>query len=90
MYVVEFLSLSSSIYKVRAYDVSNVHVKSFFFYTIYKVHMNDVTNVHYVHEYRGKPVSYKVQIKDNKRSKVNFYSFKGIVEHLSSNTFRLG
>ena len=36
-YVVESLSLSFSIYKVRAYDVSNVHVKSFFYYTIYKV-----------------------------------------------------
>ena len=52
--------------------------------------MNDVTNIYYVHEYQGKPASYKVQIEDNKRSKVNFYSSKGMVEHPSSNTFRLG
>ena len=32
----------------------------------------------------------KVQIEDNKRSKVNFYSSKCMVEHPSSNTFRLG
>ena len=51
--------------------------------------MNDVTNVHYVHEYQGKPVPYKVQIEDNKRSKVNFYNSKGMVEHLSSNTLSL-
>ena len=37
MYLVESLSLSSSKYKVSAYDVSNVHVKSYFSYTIYKV-----------------------------------------------------
>ena len=52
--------------------------------------MNDVMNIHYVHDYRGKPVPYKVQIEDNNRSKVNFYSSKGMVEHSSSNTFRLG
>ena len=37
----------------KANDVSNVHVKSSFFYTMYKGHMNEVSNVHYVHEYRG-------------------------------------
>ena len=52
--------------------------------------MNDVMKVHYVHEYRGKPVPYKIQIEDNKRSKVNFYSSKGMVKHPSSNTFCLG
>ena len=52
--------------------------------------MNDASNVHYVHEFRGKPASYKVHIEVNKRSKVIFYSSKGMVEHPSSNTFRLG
>ena len=52
--------------------------------------MNDVTKIHYVHKNRGKPVPYKIQIEDNKQSKVSFYGSKGMFEHPSSNTFRLG
>ena len=57
----------SSIYKAN--DISNVHVKSSYFYTMYKVHMNDVSIERSLctrARLSRKPASYKVHIEDNK------------------------